>query len=83
MTRCKYAQGARIVTTRASANFFRKGQAGTVMESARDGNYRVRFDDGGAWWLNEAEFKRMPVRRASLFTRLALAWLRLWRRGGA
>ncbi|MBD9478537.1 hypothetical protein [Pseudoxanthomonas sp. PXM02] len=85
MSRDRYEHGARIVTTRGCAAMFRKGQAGTVEESARDGNYRVRFDEGGAWWLNELEFKRMPDRRrnASLFEAVALAWTRFWRGGRA
>lgn len=79
----KYERGARIVTVRASTTFFAKGQAGTVEASSRDGNYQIRFDEGGAWWLHEDEFKRMPTRRASLFEAVAMAWARLWRGGRA
>ncbi len=71
-----YECGARIVTVRASAMFFAKGEAGTVVESARDGNYRVRFDSGSTWWLNESEFKRMPPARTPLGSRLRAAWKR-------
>ncbi|KAF1719787.1 hypothetical protein [Pseudoxanthomonas wuyuanensis] len=77
--RDRYEIGARVRTTRASANFFAKGQHGTVIASSGDGNYRVRFDRGDAWWLNEAEFKRIPERRASYVERLALAWHRILR----
>ena len=81
----KYERGARIVTVRASTTFFAKGQAGTFEASSRDGNYQIRFDEGGAWWLHEDEFKRMPTRRrrASLFEAVAMAWARLWRGGRA
>ena len=74
--------GTRVVATRTSANFFHKGQPGTVVESARDGICRVYFDNGDAWWLHESEFKREPRRRrrVSVFERVATAWVAL-RRG--
>lgn len=83
MKRCreKFEIGARVCTVRACASFFAKSQRGTVAESSRDGHYRIRFDQGSAWWLHESEFQRIPERRrrVAFFERLSQAWHRVVR----
>lgn len=76
----KVGPGKRVRTTRhCSVGFFRKGHAGTVLESAGDGSHLVRFDFGRAHWVDESEMRLIPERRESVFAAFALEWLRFWR----